>query len=45
MRVKDSTGIKLDAALTSVSSGANDTSFDKNLAVSIPPWFLLYEMH
>lgn len=43
--VKASSGIKLDAALTSISSGANDMSFDKNLAVSIPPRFLLYRTH
>lgn len=45
MMLKDSTGIKLYAALTSPSLGANDISFEKNLAVSIPPWFLLYEIH
>lgn len=43
MMVKDSEGIRLYAALTAISSGANDKSLDKNFAVSNPPRFLLYQ--
>lgn len=38
-------GIKLYAALTETSSGADKMSLDKNFAVSIPPRFLLYSIH
>jgi hypothetical protein len=41
MMGSDSIGIQLLAAFTSTSWGACDKSFDKNLAVSIPPRFLL----
>lgn len=40
--VKDSKGMRLYAELMEIMSGANDMSFDKNLAVSNPPRFLLY---
>lgn len=42
---KDSIGIRLLDAFTSVSFGACDKSFDKNLAASVPPRFSLYKLN